>query len=288
MISVIGDLVVDILVTKGATNYATDTDGNIQFRPGGQANNVAQFIVREGARSRLIGKVGNDPFGTYLVQESTKRGVTCMVATDDHVQTGKIVILIDKDSGERSMIPDRGANLYLEESDIKDIENSELLYLSGYSLFADKPYKAVQLSKKKALAEGIPIALDPSSTFFLKEHRDELLQFLEGITFFFPNYEEGVFLTGEEDPQKIVAELKKYVPVPVLTLGDKGCLLFYENEYIEIPAPNVRVVDTTAAGDSFVGSFLAVYSRTRDVVRAAERAVEVSAQTVTYFGALPD
>ena len=61
MITVIGDLVVDIIVKKGKTNYGTDTKGMIHFKPGGQANNVAAYISREGIECTLIGKVGKRP-----------------------------------------------------------------------------------------------------------------------------------------------------------------------------------------------------------------------------------
>src|SRR5699024_9041784 len=116
--------------------------------------------------------------------------------------------------------------LHLSEKDIQGIENSDLVYLSGYSLFSVSTRKAAKKAKDKALYSNIPIAMDPSSTYFLKEQREEFLEFLEGVTFFFPNYDEGVLLTGEKDPRNIIVKLKEYVSIPILTLGDKGCLFF--------------------------------------------------------------
>ncbi|SEQ90818.1 carbohydrate kinase family protein [Piscibacillus halophilus] len=287
MITVIGDLAVDILVNKGRTNYATDTDGQINFRPGGQANNVASFIGRENVACQLIGKVGDDPFGTYLIEESRKQGVTPIVKKEKQEKTGSIVIMIDNHNGERTMITDRGANLKLTAKDIQDVENSDILYLSGYSLFTEHTKDAAQKAKDQALKLNIPIALDPSSTYFLKDYKEEFLDFLNGITFFFPNYEEGVLLTGEKEPRKILDQLKRYVSVPILTLGHEGCLLDYENVYKHLAAPKVEAIDTTAAGDSFVGGFLATYRKTQNILEATERAIEISSKTVTYHGALP-
>jgi len=287
MITVIGDMVVDIIVSKDKTNYATDTDGNIHFRPGGQAYNVAAYIGREGVDCQFIGKVGDDPFGEYLIRESKKQGVTPIVTKVSNDKTGTIVLMIEKDSGERSMIADRGANLHLSEKDIQGIENSNCVYLSGYSLFAETTKKAAMFAKQQAIKYGVPIAMDPSSTYFLKQHKDEFLRFIKGITYFFPNYDEGILLTGEKDPKKIIEILRQYVAFPILTLGEKGCLFYYNKRYHEITPPPVKVVDTTAAGDSFVGSFLATYLKTKDYVAALKYAVDVSSKTVTFYGALP-
>lgn len=287
MITVIGDLVVDIIVSKGATNFATDTDGSIGMSPGGQANNVAAWIAHEGVASRLIGKVGDDPFGIYLLDQAKKQGISCEVSVDPSAPTGKIVVLVDRETGERSMIPDRGANLNLGESDIRGVEESDILYLSGYSFFAEKPRKAISSAKKTAVSNGIPVALDPSSTHFLQACKQDFLRFLDGVTFLVPNYEEGVLLTGETEPQRILTALKELVPCPILKLGADGCL-FYENDVcVKLSAPKVTAVDVTGAGDSFIGSFLATYAITKDIRKSVERAIEVSSQVVTRIGACP-
>ena len=114
------------------------------------------------------------------------------------------------------------------------------------------------------------------------------LRFLKDITFFFPNYDEGSLLTGKTIIREILRELRKYVEVPVMTLGDKGCALFINDEYTLIEADRVETVDTTAAGDSFAGAFLAAYYKTKDIRSAANHALKVGSYTVTYFGALPD
>ncbi|MFB6367193.1 carbohydrate kinase family protein [Paenibacillus elgii] len=287
MITVIGDLLADIIVSKGATNFATDTDGSIDICPGGQANNVAAWIAHEGVASRLIGKVGDDPFGIYLLDQAKKQGISCAVSVDPNAQTGKIVILVDRETGERSMIPDRGANLNLCESDIHGVEESDILYLSGYSFFEETTRKAIVAAKKTAISKGIPVALDPSSTHFLRICKDDFLRFLDGVTFLIPNYEEGVLLTGETDPHHILAALQELVPCPVLKLGADGCI-FYENDVcVKLPAPKVTAVDVTGAGDSFIGSFLATYVTTKDMRKSVERAIEISSQVVTRIGARP-
>lgn len=184
------------------------------------------------------------------------------------------------------MIPDRRANLRLGPEDVEaaGIGRSRLLYLSGYSLFDDQLRRTALHAKAAALAHNVPIALDPSSTFHLREVKELFLQQLPGVTFLFPNYEEGALLTGQEEPEAILRELHRHVPIPVLKLGKDGCILLDGDTVVRLPAPKVNVVDTTGAGDSFAGSFLAAYSKTDDPLAAATRAIEVSSHAVTKVG----
>ncbi|RNB86948.1 sugar kinase [Brevibacillus fluminis] len=286
MITVVGDLLVEILVRKGQTRYATDTEGTVDMRPGGQALNVASWCAREGADTRLIGKIGRDVFGDYLLEKATKAGIGCELVRDEQEETGRNVILIDRETGERSMIPDRRVNMRLspEDVDVAGIGRSRLLYLSGYSLFDEQLRRTALHAKAAALAHNVPIALDPSSTFHLRELKELFLQQLPGVTFLFPNYEEGALLTGQEEPEAILRELHRHVPIPILKLGKDGCILLDGDTVVRLPAPKVNVVDTTGAGDSFAGSFLAAYSKTGDPIVAATRAIEVSSHAVTQVG----
>lgn len=73
MITVVGDIMLDILVQQNVVNYATDAEGSIDIRAGGQGGNVAAWISACGGQSHLIGKVGDDAFGAYLIKEAGKR-----------------------------------------------------------------------------------------------------------------------------------------------------------------------------------------------------------------------
>ncbi|WP_055106232.1 carbohydrate kinase family protein [Paenibacillus ihumii] len=287
MITVIGDLVSDIIVHRDMMNYGTDTDASIRLHCGGQGNNVAAWIAHEGVECQLIGRVGDDPFGLHLLARARKYGIRCEVQADPLHPTGKIIVMIDNDTGERSMIVDRGANLELGSEDIVNVEQSKLLYLSGYSLFADKPRQAITHAKGIALSQGIPIALDPSSTYNLRDHKEVLFDFLDGITFLFPNLEEGMYLTGEIEPTRILMKLAELVPNPILKMGEGGCLFLEGQTIVHLKPPQVKAIDVTGAGDSFIGSFLAKYYRTQDIRKSAQRAIEVSSKVVTQNGSMP-
>ncbi|HET7616686.1 MAG TPA: sugar kinase [Bacillales bacterium] len=287
MISVIGDLVVDLSVRNEGIRYGTDTDGHIQLRAGGQGNHVAAWVARAGQPVRLIGRVGNDVLGSYLREEAERQGITCAVSADREAETGKIVILIDKETGERSMITDRGANLTLRGRHIVGIEESEMLYISGYTFFSEETREAARLAKECAIAADVPVAVDPSSVYFLENGLESFLSCLDGVTFIFPNYEEGSLLTGETEPERIIRGLGKFVPRPVLKLGASGCLLTEGNTVVEIPSHPVKAVDTTGAGDSFAGTFMAEMVRHGDARKAAEKAVKIASEVVGRVGSRP-
>ncbi len=287
MITVIGDIMLDILVQQNLVNYATDAEGDIDIRAGGQGGNVAAWVAACGGQSHLIGKVGDDAFGVYLIEEASKRGVTCSVTPHPGKKTGRILVMVDR-SGERSMIVDRGANLSLSGADIRGFEESRLLYISGYTFYIEETREAALYAKSEARKRGIPVAVDPSSLYHLRSEKESLLSFLEGVTFLFPNYEEGKFLTGEEEPAKIIASLRQWVPHPVLKLGERGCVLSVDGTLVHVPASSVEPVDSTGAGDAFAGAFLAEYRRTNDVRRAAQYATRVASRVVERIGGQPE
>ncbi|MBB6455074.1 sugar/nucleoside kinase (ribokinase family) [Salirhabdus euzebyi] len=288
MITTIGDLVVDLIVSHKGNHFGTDSESSIATYAGGQANHVAAWIAKCESNSTLVGRVGNDLYGDFLLKEAKQLGITTAVERDPVLETGKIIILVDESTSERSMYTDRGANIHLSpdqvEASEETIQQSSCLYISGYALFQENTYQAMVKAKEIAKAHHVPVALDPSSTYFLEKFKKRIITFAEDVDFLFPNYEEGVFLTGEQDPDAIMVALKKMSANPILKLGDKGCLL-PNGEYIT--ATKVKAVDTTGAGDSFIGAFLAKYEKTKDIFASATFANQIAATAVQKYGGRP-
>lgn len=291
MITVIGDLVVDSIVQKMGNHYATDTESSITTLAGGQGNHVAAWIASTGGESTLIGCVGHDVYGKFLTEEAHKQGVQLAVKQDYELETGKIMILVDKHNGERSMFNDRGANKKLSIEQVQEaepiIQHSTILYISGYTLFDPHTRKAVEKAKDIASQHNIRIAIDPSSTYYLDHHHDYVNEFIRGVDFLFPNYEEGVLLTGKQRPEEIMRKLKVFVKNPVLTLGRDGCMVFHEDHLLHIKGHTVKAIDTTGAGDSFIGTFLHHFEKTRNLKEASQLANQQAALTVQTIGGRP-
>ncbi|MBO8157790.1 MAG: carbohydrate kinase family protein [Bacillaceae bacterium] len=291
MITVIGDLVVDILVHSDGFHYGSDTESTITTRAGGQGNHVAAWISACAGTATLIGNVGKDVFGDYLLNEAKQQRIHVAVNRTEQAETGKIAVFVDEENGERSMFTSRGANLTLSEQQIEEHESlvasSDCLYISGYMLFKDPTYQAVIRAKQLARQYNVPVAVDPGSAYFLMEYKDRVLDFLEGANWVFPNYEEGQLLTGKEKPEDIITALRDIVTYPVLKLGHQGCMMFAD-EWIKLSAEKVKAVDTTGAGDSFLGGFLAHYYRTKNAKEALQFANQTAAMTVQTFGGRPE
>ncbi|TCT17963.1 fructokinase [Melghiribacillus thermohalophilus] len=291
MITVIGDFAVDIFVNSDGFHYGSDTESAIATQAGGQGNHVAAWIAACEGKAALIGNIGHDVFGDFLWQEAKAQGIELAVSRTDMAETGKIVVLVDDKGGERSMFTSRGANLNLSTKQVKThesfIASSDCLYISGYMLFKNGTYDAVKAAKQLARKHNVPVALDPSSAYFLSEYKERVLDFMKNTEWVFPNFEEGQLLTGKDKPEDIITELKNFVKHPVLKLGRQGCMM-YDDGWIHLPARDVKVIDTTGAGDSFLGAFLSHYYRNYSAKDALKFANETAANTVQKFGGRPE
>lgn len=291
MITVIGDLVVDLIVKTAGNHYGTDTESSITTHAGGQANHVAAWVTATGGESTLIGRVGTDLYGDFLMKDAKQHGVQVAIEKDKHEETGKIVILVDNQNSERTMFNDRGANKKLNLEQMKQAESviktSSCLYISGYSFFEETTREAIEYAKQFAKDHHVPVAIDPSSTYFINQHKDYVLEFIRGSDFLFPNVEEGIMLTGKQRPEDIMRKLKFFVKHPVLTLGEEGCMFFCQERLVQIKAEQVTPIDSTGAGDTFNGAFLSNYFTHKDVKKAAQFANKTAAQTVQRVGGRP-
>ena len=188
------------------------------------------------------------------------------------------------------MVTGVGADHLLQPGDVPAelVTTSRHLHVTGWSLFGDPPRGAALRAVELAQAAGATISFDPSAHVLI----DELgvAAFLEMTvplrpTVIFPNRTEGEVLTGAREPEAIVARLGELYPgsVAVLKLDTEGA--FVDGEHV--PAAAVTAVDTTGAGDSFAGAFLASWLAGASPAEAARAAVAVSSWVVQHVGSRP-
>jgi sugar/nucleoside kinase (ribokinase family) len=129
-------------------------------------------------------------------------------------------------------------------------------------------------------------SVDPSSVTMLEEvGSDRFLEWTRGVDLCLPNLEEGVLLTGFEDPERVAEKLLSYYPGVVLKLGPGGAqYASAEGERVRLPSASTRVVDTTGAGDALCAGFLAAWLSGAPPAGALRRAVELAAQVVEQVG----
>lgn len=259
----------------------------LEMRAGGSAANLSVAVSRLGLRSGFIGRVGDDSFGNFLIDEFKKEKVDIsQLQVDEEIGTGLTFILVTE-GGERTMFGFRGANAYLSpnEIDMNYIQNADAFHISGYSLLRDPQRKATLKALERAKRAGILVSFDAGVLPAMKA-ADLLRSTLASVDLLFLNELEAVSLAGIKNPEKAARHALKLGPkIVALKLGEKGCLVLTEKGEIRSPAFEVRVADTTGAGDAFDAGFLAGVIEGWDLKKVARFANAVGALSVMKVGA---
>ena len=286
-IVVVGSINMDLVVR--ATHFPTPGETvlgeQLVTTPGGKGANQAVAVARMGGRCAMVGRVGMDEFGSTLVAGLKAEGIDCTHVLDtEDASTGVAMIVVDA-KGENSIVVAGGANRLLTPDD--------LFACSG--VFADAsvmvvqmelPLQTVHAAVQLARRSGCKIILDPAPP--TKAMCPELYQ----VDIIAPNAQEAEVLTGqlaiEERVDKSVAMelLARGAGAAVLKLGPRGALVVTKDGLIErVPAYKVQVVDTTGAGDAFVGALAVAAAEEIDLVSAVKLANATGALACTRSGA---
>lgn len=248
---------------------------------GGKGANQAVAAARLGAKVSMIGCVGSDEFGddmrTILAKERIE---TEGIRTVENVSTGTAMILVDR-HGDNSIVVAPGANVHLSPADI-DMHAGLFEACDVVVLQLEIPLEAVQHSVATAKRFGKTVVFNPAPMQPLPE------AMLEHIDYLILNEVEAEELTGApaSDFDLLAARLAA-LPCGhvVLTLGGDGAASISGNGVVRYPAIKVDAVDTTGAGDSFIGAFASRHARGDDAESAVRYAIKVAAITVTKLGA---
>jgi len=288
---VIGDVMTDIIVRPdGPIVVGADCRAAIRTLPGGAGANQACWLAAEGVIVRFVARVGaSDRARQEMLLAG--HGVDARLGADEVSPTGTLITLLTPD-GERSFLTDRAANLNLRRNDLPDslLDGVDLLHVSGYALFEPSPRAAILALIEEAKRRMIPFAVDPASYSFLQEvGRDRFLEWTRGARLFFPNIDEAAVLTGSTVPQEQLEVLATSFPVVALKRGKDGAMAAEagNRRRLSVPAPPAVVVDTSGAGDAFLGGFLAAHLRREGIEAALRRGVALGSFAVTTLGARP-
>ncbi len=264
-----GDLLLDVVVrVDGLIEADTDTYGRTWVGPGGQASNVAAWVVELGGHARLIARRADDTAGRLLGEELERRGVELEGPVREG-STGTVVSIASPD-GRRTMLTDRGVSpdFAPEELDPGWLSVCETLHVPTYSLARDPLRSTAVAAVRAARRNGARISIDLSSAAVLAEGGAELRQLVGEL-------EPDVALANEAE-----AELFGTLDAPTVVVkrGALGCSVHTRAETLDHAAQEVDVVDTTGAGDAFAAGFL---------LGGAEAGLAAAARCVGKLGAVP-
>ena len=260
-------------------------DGGVAYTPGGKGANSAIAITNLGGECVFATKLGADGNGRQLYQYYKERGLdTSQIKVDRDSATG-FALIIKEPGGKNRIVYYPGANLTISEDNIREAFSCEpdALYI-GF----ETSFETALAACRVASARGIPIFIDASPAD--KAHSLEKLPPLE---VFSPNEAEtleytGIRPLGADAALRACLALRRRVNAKyiVLKLGERGAFIYDGRYHSVVPAfPVGRVVDTTAAGDTFTAALTLEYMRTRDIKAAARFASAAGALAVTRAGA---
>ncbi|PAU39081.1 aminoimidazole riboside kinase [Vibrio coralliilyticus] len=256
---VTGDAVVDLI---------PDSESSYLKCPGGAPANVAVAIARLDGDAAFVGRVGQDPLGRFMQQTLKQEQVdTQMMILDEAQRTSTVIVDLD-DSGERSFtfMVKPSADQFLESSDLPTFTQGQWLHVCSIAL-ANEPSRSSTLEAMRQIkAAGGYVSFDPNLREEVWANPEELkpvvreaIALADVVKF---SDDELLFLTGSDTLEQGVEALKPFKNTLVLiTQGAKGALVLFEKTQQLIASQAVSPVDTTGAGDAFVGGLLAKLSQ---------------------------
>lgn len=284
MIYVLGSVNMDIVARVPYIPKSGETMLSEKFyiNPGGKGANQAVAIGKMGGAVKMIGKVGRDGFGAQLKENLAAFGVDDTFVTTADCESGLAIILV-KD-GDNRIIISGGANNAVTKSDVdeglKNAGEGDVLIMQ-----LEIPLDMVEYAASVAKEKGMTVILNPAPAAPLKE------SLLSKVDLIAPNESEMEILTGvapNGDVELALGVKKLYrmgVKKVLVTLGSRGSAIAEGQNITYVPARKVKAVDTTAAGDTFVGALSLKLSEGKSLLEAAQFATYASSITVQREGA---
>lgn len=231
---------------------------------GGAPLNVAACIAKLKGSSHFIGMVGNDLFGKRIKADLEKEQVgTEYLYFTDIANTALAFVSLDK-SGERefSFYRKPSADMFLDTEHVKNIpfKNGDVLHFCSVDLI-DMPVKqATKFAISSCKKAGGTISFDPNIRLSLwdnhEEYKNTILEFLPTAEIVKLSEDEIPFILGNLSKEDAAKELLKTAKEVVITLGYRGSILYTQEMSIKQKPLRIRCVDTTGAGDTFIGTYL--------------------------------
>lgn len=257
---------------------------NFSLRLGGKGQNQAVCAARLGAEVTFIGAVGKDKYGETILSSFQQEGVDISAIKLCNAPTGTASIYVDP-TGQNQIVIHPGANAALTPNDIKSHQN--LFSQADFCILQlELPLETVYAALDLCLAEKVVTILNPAPA-----PQNFKAEYYSKINYLIPNETELNLLSAKEGTLKKPMEQAKYLMTlgaekVIVTLGEKGALFLSPTECYTIGAKKVCAVDTTGAGDAFVGAFVYGLSQKKTEREALELATTISAFTVTKKGAM--
>lgn len=290
-IVVVGDAGIDVVARHSdPIAYGGDARAQVRLTGGGSGANTALWLRAASTGPVLLCRVGDDATARLVRAELEASGVECAFAVDPEVPTCCVVVLVDRE-GQRSMLPDRGANARFCPEDVHTAVSDGLLagaahlHLSGYVLLDESSRPAGLAALAAARAAGLTTSVDPQSAPLITDPK-RFMDDVRGVDLLLPNTPELHALTGSEQPDSAKALLDD-VGAVVVTQGAEGAA-WVDGAGVRTRSARAAVcVDSTGAGDAFDAGLIAAWVRGEGPEAALLAGVEFGTHATELVGAQP-
>ena len=284
-ILVVGSLNADLVVRAPRFPQPGETISgeDLQVIPGGKGANQAVAAARQETNVSMLGRVGEDNFGAFLLENLKSNRVDSQLIQRDDASTGTAIIVVDA-NGQNSIVLSAGANGKVTDADVNSASFSDFSLLL---LQLEIPTPTVLSAARRAHESGLRVILNPAPANKLSNELISLADYL------IPNETELSLLTGlpvndmNSTEWAARALLEIGAKNVIVTMGSNGALIVTNSQVTHIETYTVNVVDTTAAGDAFIGGFAAAFLRDKSLEEVVRYGCACGALATTKFGAQP-
>lgn len=303
----IGELLIDFFCTD--VNVDLIEGRTFEKQAGGAPANVCAAIVKLGGAAVFSGKVGKDPFGYFLKKTLDDLGIDTSMIIFDEKHSTTLAFVSRKEDGERDFIFNRGADAYMTKEDIDELRLDEfsIFHFGSASALLGDPFKSTYLKlMEQAKSTGKLVSFDPNFREDLwKGSKESFISIAkEGISladFVKVSFEELQIITGFKEMKEAVQSLHELgAKVVAVTLGQEGTFISNRVKSETVQSIKVKSIDSTGAGDAFVGAILyqlsmeetpiellSDFNRLKDIVTFSNRVGAIVCTEVGAISALP-
>lgn len=255
---------------------------------GGSAANSIIAVSQFGGSSYYSCKVANDALGEFYKEDLKNNGVDSNLnseSLEDGI-TGKCLVMTAEDAS-RTMNTFLGITGDYSRTEIIEaaLKDSQYLYIEGYLVTSENGQDAMRYAKEMAEDNGVKTALTFSDPSMVKYFRDAMVSVVgSGVDLLFCNEEEAMLYTEKDNLADAREALKKDAKRFVITLGEKGAVIFDGETFIDVDPCKVEAIDSNGAGDLFAGAFLYGITNGKSYADAGKLASMASSKVVTQFG----
>jgi ribokinase len=257
---------------------------NIISLPGGKGGNTATAairILREKKSVGILGVLGYDDIANKQLEIFEKEGIDTSFIVRKNIPSGQAYVIIDK-LGENMILTYKAANDMLKPDDITDNINIDML------IVIDPPLESAKRLINLAYNKGKQVLFMPA---LLTRHSINILEeLLRSSDYIILNEHEAMQLTNDQDSIRASKSLSKRFKKVITTLGEKGCILSYNENSVLVPSIDLNMlklksISTVGAGDTFAGSFASYLILGFDELKAISLANLTAALKTTRYGA---